>query len=81
MSNAESIIFNSDSLEFRGSLSRTSWIQSFSDNGKIVFKYNYDDYNFDKAIIDLLKERNFIHSSKYLDKIKYYKIIQNKYFP
>ena len=36
MSNAESIIFNSDSLEFRGSLSRTSWIQSFSDNGKIV---------------------------------------------
>ena len=52
MSNAESIIFNSDSLEFRGSLSRTSWIQSFSDNGKIVFKYNYDDYNFDKAIID-----------------------------
>ena len=69
MSNAESIIFNSDSLEFRGSLSRTSWIQSFSDNGKIVFKYNYDDYNFDKAIIDLLKERNFIHSSKHLDKI------------
>ena len=40
-----------------------------SDNGKIVFKYNYDDYNFDKAIIDLLKERNFIHSSKHLDKI------------
>ena len=69
MSNAESVIFNSDSLEFRGSLSRTSWIQSLCDTGKKVFKYNHNDYNFDKEIIDLLKDRGFIHSSVRLDKI------------
>ena len=69
MSNAESVIFNSDSLEFRGSLSRTSWIQSLCDTGKKVFKYNHSDYNFDKEIIDLLRGRGFIHSSVRLDKI------------
>ena len=69
MSNENSKIFKTNSPEFLQSMERKSWIQSLSSNGIRVYEYDYDKYKFDKEILSILKNRDFISEIENLDQI------------
>ncbi len=69
MSNENSKIFKTDSPEFVKSMDRVSWIQQLDSSGICKYKYDYNEFKFDKEILSILKNRKFIKQSDKLDKI------------